>query len=1085
MSTNNQQQSVALAQADQSAQQNFEQQSIDSPVAPCPATQDEIFILPSRYALSEQIAEHECVQPGVTPQSHPIALRRLRPGYLYLWHGDGPLRRFGIAKDGLLEEQGLGDPKIELEQGNQAGLILNKQHSAWLMYAEIPLLEATCEELTNFAAERSKRMRLIPMPQIATSLETTHCPALDQAEVVVAEFMPEVRDQSLAQDYHQNGDKYRGGVETLGQQMMSDPNPVRVQAYVDASTWLHEREQAAHRHPDAADFPPGYWSSVEWDVPATDSWVAKAKSEAGALHGVFATLNDELGVLRDINHEQEYVEARHESWIADNNLRQNVGSFIRSLITEDGAEVANLLNYRYREHDIELTAAQSESILQSQSRLEELLKEETRINHERGREYGHREADALLTDVHAEVAAATAPVREMLPPELYSEVEQVVRAYRREKATNLSGDRASAEVARHVDLDRMNTWLDLEAPAHYQQVNDRHQVLYADRARFLPLHGAGTWFVDYSEPDHQRWLDELAAACLSAQCTRQQGVEQFTGYVRSDDAGSLRLVFYAWSPSLEAAVNSTNRLNELVAALNLDNLANTRDALSHTLDEAALRGLERLAGEVDGYWATTVSRLGAALLALRPESTQAGQWMSLMAVVRFGHDSRLMRVLENGVTVWRLAGEKADALSQWTRTTAQAIRNGNAASILQAPIVRNSGGLLPLAALLLNALNASNYASQSNLLEEEGDQRRAERLSAALFTAAALVAVVQNWMIIGKGANEVVLSRAIAPTLTLFGGIVGGLSLFAALNELDSLKVQIENAQDHIDPWLDIRRLAVTGQVAVYGAQGLLGLALTGMRLANQIDTATAVRRFRLSMGPLNLLLLGLGSLYIYAWSRQATPLQNYLAGCCWSRERASRQEKLAPQTQLAEFEQLLALLYQPRLGMQTISLRVPGWMGDTVKRNGITSLTIDLPGADPNGVLLELTLRGNPNPPALEFFGKENLGVPTDLGTTWLKDSRCTWIPATEGQGLRLTGDFNRPLTRASLRLRYHSPVALLAGMETLIGGPRGVAYALGPDGLFTDGTIVELRSGDPTPELDLATAVRLDGTQYLQPKD
>ncbi|PNG11517.1 hypothetical protein CXK94_02760 [Stutzerimonas stutzeri] len=111
-------------------------------------------------------------------------------------------------------------------------------------------------------------------------------------------------------------------------------------------------------------------------------------------------------------------------------------------------------------------------------------------------------------------------------------------------------------------------------------------------------------------------------------------------------------------------------------------------------------------------------------------------------------------------------------------------------------------------------------------------------------------------------------------------------------------------------------------------------------------------------MGPINLLLLGLGGAYLHACSRQATPMQNYLAGCCWSKN-------------------------------------------------------------------------------------------------------------------------------RASLRLRYHSPVSLLAGLENVIGGPRGLAYALGPSGLLTDGEVIELRADDPTPELDRATPHRLDGTEYLQPKD
>ncbi len=111
--------------------------------------------------------------------------------------------------------------------------------------------------------------------------------------------------------------------------------------------------------------------------------------------------------------------------------------------------------------------------------------------------------------------------------------------------------------------------------------------------------------------------------------------------------------------------------------------------------------------------------------------------------------------------------------------------------------------------------------------------------------------------------------------------------------------------------------------------------------------------------------------------------------------------------------------------------------------------------------------------------------GTPTDLGATWLGSSRCTWIPAGEGQGLCLSGPFARQLPRASLRLRYHSPVALLAGMENVIGGPRGLAYTLGPSGLLTDGEVIELRADDPTPELDRAMSHRLDGTEYLQPKD
>src|SRR5690606_27485623 len=165
--------------------------------------------------------------------------------------------------------------------------------------------------------------------------------------------------------------------------------------------------------------------------------------------------------------------------------------------------------------------------------------------------------------------------------------------------------------------------------------------------------------------------------------------------------------------------------------------------------------------------------------------------------------------------------------------------------------------------------------------------------------------------------------------------------------------------------------------MAVYGAQALLGLGLTGMRLADKIDTPTAIRHFRLGMGSLNLLLLGLGGVYLYAWLRQSTPLQNYLAGCCWSHGRAYRQESIAPATQVAEFEQLLVLLYQPQLSMKVDEVRIPTNVGDTLTQNAISSLTIDLPGADPGTVQVELALIGNSTPTGVRIFGSGTQGTP------------------------------------------------------------------------------------------------------------
>ena len=181
-----------------------------------------------------------------------MALRRLRPGYLYLWHDQGPLRRFAVAADGQLLEQGLDDAASDVASGRIAGIALNKQHDALLLYTEIPLTAAVRQRLAGEPDERRARMRRISLTQVARTLEADHCPALDSAEQVMAELMPEIRERALSHDYAQNGGAYREGVNTLGKQMMDEPTPSafkRMSTPVPGCT-------SANRPPSASQRPP-------------------------------------------------------------------------------------------------------------------------------------------------------------------------------------------------------------------------------------------------------------------------------------------------------------------------------------------------------------------------------------------------------------------------------------------------------------------------------------------------------------------------------------------------------------------------------------------------------------------------------------------------------------------------------------------------------------------------------------------------------------------------------------------------------------------------------------------------------------
>ncbi|SFT62810.1 hypothetical protein [Pseudomonas marincola] len=538
----------------------------------------------------------------------------------------------------------------------------------------------------------------------------------------------------------------------------------------------------------------------------------------------------------------------------------------------------------------------------------------------------------------------------------------------------------------------------------------------------------------------------------------------------------------AWSPSLEGVINSQTRISEIVEALSSDNLANTRALLAQTLDESALRALDRVANDVEGVWAAIVSRLGASLLALKSQGSVSKQWLATLISVRLGNDAWLTSRAVNGTTVWQLLGSKAKALNDWSKRTAEAIGLGSAKDILDSPAIKNSGGLLPLAALLLNGLNAENYLSQAANLDVMDQQRMAETVSASLYAAAALTAVVDSWIRVGKGVEELKMRTLIAPTLTLFGGVIGAISFEAARGELVSLQTKLDSAQTKIDPWLNIRATIVTGQLATFGAQALLGLGLTGMRLAGIIDTATALSRYRLGMSPINWMLLGLGVAYFYAWLKQATPLQSFLAGCCWSHTRAVKCGKILPDEQVSELEQLLKLLYTPHVSVETSGSLL-------ASSSYISQLSIDLPGAVPTTARLAFVLAGNPvympASPGQSLFGG---GRMIDIGAQWLGTSECTWIPADEGQGLRLTGPFlindmfgSQP-SKVSMRLGFHSPIATLSGVEPIVGGVNGLVFTVD-----SHGEIIELRSTEMPSELIQATIHPLGNAEcsiYLQPK-
>lgn len=1062
---------------------------INSTLAPCPASQAEIFVVPVRYALAEEKAANPCCAPGVITQSRPMAARRLRAGFVYLWQDKGPLKRYAVSPNGLLKEQALEADATLVLDATLTGLALEKIHDAWMLYSEFPLNPEHCQSLSDSSAKRRAHMRHVALRTVANELQAEHCPPLEKAVEVMAELIPGTFAQFMKAD-PQWGAEDTGA---LGETVMKDPTPANIKAYTDAMHRVRERDKAIAQYPGARNQLPGEWSAEPWDGQGTQDWLDSAKAQAKELFPVFACLDDDLGVLRDINHEQEWVEAGHEKWLGENNLRLSIGGFVRSLISEDGAELAGSISYRYKAREITLTPEQGQVMLDTQHQLDEELKAETQA-----RQYGGQPTQAQASARDARIAAIVAPVRAFIPADLYTEVEFVVREYRAEKHANLNNHHFSAKVGEYIDLDAMNTWFAQTAAAHYQQIEQRHIALFADRGVYLNRSLSGTWFVDYDDLDTRHWLTELATGCLTAQCLRAQGAEQYADYVRTADGGALKQLFNAWTPSIDAAINNTSRLGELMAALASDNISATHQALA-PLSAVVLEDIAAMARDVSSQWSVLVNRLAASLLLLEGGNNFSGSWMGVFIAARLGSGARLQFVTEAGRQVWKLLGQQAEALGDWAKATGKAIGAGRVGRIVNSPVVANSGGVVPLAALLLNVLNAHNYLRQATVLEGMDSRRVNDTISATLYAAAALVAVVDNQVRKGFGIKEIGKGRTMAPTLTLFGGVIGLLSVGAASAEFKSLQIQLESAQNRIDPWLGMRQIVVGGQIAAFGAQALLGFGYTARALAGSITVEAAISRYTLYMGPLNWLILVLGVLHLITTFLKQTPLQNFLNFCCWSKARAIDLEPIAPKAQQDELDRLYFILYAPRVSMQSNSESTAGnGPSGLAFVSSINALTIDLPGAEPGSAYLELSMVGDP----VDTLGYRDLikNSPTnnykpprpwrDMTPHWLSSSVCQWIPHKEGQGLRLSGRF-KELTNVlgttpstvSLRLRYRTPLTAMLGARTFIGGERGLAFTLNHD------TDVIALWADPTPELDRVPNYPLGedhpGAIYLQPKD
>ncbi|PWB33990.1 hypothetical protein DCO48_08400 [Pseudomonas sp. SDI] len=406
----------------------------------------------------------------------------------------------------------------------------------------------------------------------------------------------------------------------------------------------------------------------------------------------------------------------------------------------------------------------------------------------------------------------------------------------------------------------------------------------------------------------------------------------------------------------------------------------------------------------------------------------------------------------------RFVGGAGQALGEWTQRTAMGIKLGKVANITNAPIVQNSGGVLPLVVMVLNVLNARKYLFELQAVARPDEQRVHDTASSVLYAGAALTAVIDNQIRKSFRLDAFALGKTAVPYMTAFGALIGVLSAGAAVKELQSLEAQLESSSS-VDPWLQMRRNVAGGLAASYGLQALAGFYWTARVLLGLSTVGAAIVGYSLWVAPVLIAVAGLGVLYFITWLFQQTPLQRFLDDCCWSKNKARNLEPIVIEAQRDELERLIGILHTPRVSFSSSNhvISSPRSPRSIEAVSVIDALTIDLPGADPNYMNLELAMIGYAVDQE-QLDGQAAGVLPKtqkpprewiDLVPTWLAKSKCKWTPAEEGQGLRLSGSFtgSRNLsnpTEVNLRIRFRTPFMALLGETVFVGGKSGMTFAL-----------------------------------------
>lgn len=277
---------------------------IRAPMGMCDLMSKTLQLLPLRYALVERLDPSPALDMPLSLSSHPMGIRLLRDGYLYLIdNGSGYLHEYQIEQGRitkLLWQDNEVAADVRTSSVGEPHLIFKRHTTLHACYSEIQWTAFKCSQVLKDPSERERLMQLVEPGKA--------CPV-------------------------------KGGANLLSQQQ--------------AEQWLAEVAET----PSSTEPPHPLPEGAHPEESQPYSWEAQAVFQNTPIHTltgqvlgpyqndyVYLVLRDDFGVMRDLAQEQLKISDWIGHWSADEDVQRKylTGSYIQSLYDVNASRLGQL-----------------------------------------------------------------------------------------------------------------------------------------------------------------------------------------------------------------------------------------------------------------------------------------------------------------------------------------------------------------------------------------------------------------------------------------------------------------------------------------------------------------------------------------------------------------------------------------------------------------------------------------------------------------------------------------------------------------------------------------------------------------------